>query len=295
MKNQIFLISTAAVLMFSSCSHEKYTKEIEDLKVKLIALKIETDRNAEYITDSLEWELNRNLNEIELDINNVLEKNGVIVGEDGTGIEHHTSTKEEIIRRVQTFSELLTHNRNKIDHLITKLEKAESNNDALIASLEKTKLRLEKQERTMEELFVQLQDERSKYGALDVGFRMLKAQNDSLSHCLGELDQKLHTGYLVVGDFRELKEKGVLSKDGGLFTLGAAHVLDNDFNERQFSQVDIREKVKVNVGARKAELITEHPTNSYEFKLDGKEVSYLEIKDPQEFWRASKYMVLEVN
>lgn len=295
MKKPIVFLSLFSLVMLGACSNDKYTEKIEELKVKLLALKIETDRRAEYLTDSLEWELSKNLNDIERDINSVLEKNGVMVGESATEIENHTSTKEEILSRVQTFSDLLSHNRNKIDHLISKLEKAENRNETLIASLERTRSRIEEQEQTIEDLFITLQDERSRYSNLDVGFRLLRTHNDSLSRCLSELDQKIHTAYFVVGDFKELKEKGVLSRDGGLFTVGSTHVLDNDFNERQFSQVDIREKVRVNVGAEKAELITEHPTDSYEFKLDGKEVAYLEIKDPEEFWKASKYMVLEVD
>jgi len=42
-------------------------------------------------------------------------------------------------------------------------------------------------------------------------------------------------------------------------------------------------------------LVTEHPTGSYEVVKEGENmVAYIAIKDPQEFWRISKYAVVEL-
>jgi hypothetical protein len=47
------------------------------------------------------------------------------------------------------------------------------------------------------------------------------------------------------------------------------------------------------LNTKKAVVISEHPNNSYTLVEENGLVAYLEIKDPQEFWRISKYAVIQ--
>ena len=46
------------------------------------------------------------------------------------------------------------------------------------------------------------------------------------------------------------------------------------------------------IDAKEIQLITEHPTDSYQLVKDGDKVQYLAITDPVNFWRISKYLVV---
>ena len=71
--------------------------------------------------------------------------------------------------------------------------------------------------------------------------------------------------------------------------------MKDQFNDNYFTEIDVREQKSFLIYAEKAELITNHPTNSY--KLMGMEsrVDSLLITDPEEFWKASKYLVIVID
>jgi len=51
---------------------------------------------------------------------------------------------------------------------------------------------------------------------------------------------------------------------------------------------------EIPIETRKAKLLTVHPAGTYEFKdlNDDKQIDILEIKNPKEFWKTSRYLVV---
>jgi hypothetical protein len=68
-------------------------------------------------------------------------------------------------------------------------------------------------------------------------------------------------------------------------------------NDKLFTQVDITKTKTIAVNSKSARLVTEHPASSYTLVKDesNKNIAYIEIKDPANFWKLSKYAVVEVN
>ena len=67
--------------------------------------------------------------------------------------------------------------------------------------------------------------------------------------------------------------------------------MNEDFNKEYFTKVDISTTNSINIGAKKAKIITTHPSSSY--KLVGeKPVERIDILNPTEFWSSSKYLVI---
>ena len=106
----------------------------------------------------------------------------------------------------------------------------------------------------------------------------------------------MNEAFFAMGSYKELKNKGILEKEGGFIGIGRNKVLTDTFDNNYFSKVDIREVKRIPVFSKKAEIITDHPTDSYELTEteDEKMIAYLEIKKPDDFWKASRYMVIEV-
>ena len=103
----------------------------------------------------------------------------------------------------------------------------------------------------------------------------------------------MHKAYYASGSYKELKEKGVLAKEGGFLGLGQNTTLSSNVDNEDFTQIDITKTDTIPVHSKKVELITEHPKGSYKLVENNGEISYLAIENPSEFWRLSKYMVIE--
>ena len=106
---------------------------------------------------------------------------------------------------------------------------------------------------------------------------------------------EINKAYVASGTYKELKAKGLLFKDGGFLGLGKKELLQSDFADSSFTQVNITELKAIPVNSKVAKLITEHPSSSYEMIRDSnKKISSIEIKDPEQFWKISKYAVVGI-
>lgn len=122
-------------------------------------------------------------------------------------------------------------------------------------------------------------------------------QSDTISYKQQQIVNKtneLNTGHFAMGTFKELKNEGILSREGGILGLGSSKAIQNNLNNKYFTTVDIRETKTIPLHAKKAKIISEHPDSSYQFVEKDGQIAYLEIKNPGEFWKISKYAVIEV-
>ncbi|HWY39117.1 MAG TPA: hypothetical protein VNY73_11195, partial [Bacteroidia bacterium] len=105
--------------------------------------------------------------------------------------------------------------------------------------------------------------------------------------------EKLNLAYYVIGTGKELKQKGITEKEGGFIGLGKTTEVKKDFNKDYFTKIDISQTTSIPIGAKKIKILSTHPSNSY--KLVGeKPVEKLEITNAEEFWSASKYLVIVI-
>jgi hypothetical protein len=106
--------------------------------------------------------------------------------------------------------------------------------------------------------------------------------------------EDLNRAFYAYGTYKELKDKGLLTKEGGFLFLGQNKSIQENFNDEFFTEINMSEIKMIPVKSKKVELITEHPAGSYKLVEDNGEVAYLEIEDPEEFWKMSKYVVMEL-
>lgn len=106
--------------------------------------------------------------------------------------------------------------------------------------------------------------------------------------------EKLNTAYYAFGTSKELIKNNVLTKEGGFIGMGKTAKMKEDFNKGYFTKVDISTISEIVLGAKKAKLITTHPAGSYKIEgADGK-AEKLVITNAEDFWSASKYLVIVV-
>jgi hypothetical protein len=87
----------------------------------------------------------------------------------------------------------------------------------------------------------------------------------------------------------------VITKVGGFLGLGKTKTLSADLNENNFEVIDMRATKQIPIEAENVSLITEHPAGSYEIIVDTNQTAVLAISNPDEFYKYSRYVVLEVD
>jgi len=110
---------------------------------------------------------------------------------------------------------------------------------------------------------------------------------------LGSKEDELNTAYYCYGSSKELKEQGVISKQGGFIGIGKTAKLSADFNKDYFTQIDVSIVKEIDLASDEVKIITNHSTDSY--RIEGEEdARKLIIVDSDVFWSSSKYLVIEV-
>jgi predicted RNase H-like nuclease (RuvC/YqgF family) len=105
---------------------------------------------------------------------------------------------------------------------------------------------------------------------------------------------KLNTAHYALGTFKKLKEEGIISREGSILGVGGGKAIQGNFDSKYFTELDIRKTKTIPLNAKKVVVISEHPTNSYKLVEENGQIAYLQIENPQEFWRISKYAVIEI-
>ena len=141
---------------------------------------------------------------------------------------------------------------------------------------------------------VQIADLKSQLEQLNVTLTSLNTNYTEAKQESAVKTDKLNTAYYAFGTSKELIKNNVLTKDGGFIGIGKNQKLKADFNKDYFTKVDISTTNSIVLGAKKAKLITTHPSSSYKIEGADGRAEKLTILNADDFWSASKYLVIVV-
>ncbi len=102
-----------------------------------------------------------------------------------------------------------------------------------------------------------------------------------------------NTIYYAIGTKKELINKGVIMKKGGVLGVGATESLKSNTNTSYFTSADMYSIHTLPLYSKVDKIITNHPSGSYTIKGD-KKVDSLIITNQKLFWSESKLLVIEV-
>jgi predicted nucleic acid-binding Zn-ribbon protein len=109
---------------------------------------------------------------------------------------------------------------------------------------------------------------------------------------ISEKTTKLHTAYYTIGTYKQLRDKKILAKQGGFLGLGKSKSMVPDFNKDGFTQIDYTATNSIAIDTKNAKLVSTHPTGSYTLTRENNVIKGIQITDPENFWKASKYLVV---
>lgn len=294
MKNYLLILIASATVLFS-CNG------------KLKQLKEENERLAqEGVTqDSLLNHFMTSFNDFEANLEQIKARENLITMQSGDP-EMRKDTKGKILDDLQAISDLMDKNRGIIDDLNEKIKNSEIKNKQFRnmiarlnkqmkerdASIEELKGQLADANFKVEELAVRVSDLNSRAEALSTDNELkaarLSAQDSTLSSQQELIEQqveRLNTAYYVAGTAKELKDKNVVV---------SRKQVNGDFDPSAFTQIDITQTESIPFDARKARILTHHPSSSYELvdTDEDKHIDQIAIRNPETFWKQSKYLVV---
>ncbi|MBC8047486.1 MAG: hypothetical protein H7Y00_11875 [Fimbriimonadaceae bacterium] len=290
-----FLILLVAPFLFAACNQKK----VDELETQVSSLE---GQSAEYKKG---WEDAQNevtqylsdFNEIEANLDEIKKSEGIISNQlDG---ETSPAPKQSIMNSITTLNELIQKNKSLVAELDKKYKNSSYKNkelDKMVASLNE---KIQEKESELIALKTELEQSNFQVATLSTELNTVsqaKMQLDSVNTIqagtIAKQTEDLNTVYYVSGSYKELKEKGVVDKEGGFIGLGKTKELTDDFNASAFTKVDLRTFTELPINSKTAKIVTTHPTVAYELVEGDKEIEELVINDPNAFWKSSKYLVV---
>ena len=120
----------------------------------------------------------------------------------------------------------------------------------------------------------------------------LRAESDMKDEVIQSETDALHKAFYVIGTSKELEKGNIIDKKGGLLGIGKTSELHNDFDETRFTRIDYMVTNSIPINSKKVHIVTSHPSNSYSFEKEKGMITNLIITNGEEFWKASKYLVI---
>jgi DNA repair exonuclease SbcCD ATPase subunit len=256
--------------------------------------------------DSVINALDGTISEIEENITFIKNKRGQLELEKQEG---NREQKKRIIEDIALMNTMLEESEKKIDELNKKLASSNVELSSFKNRISKLTSELKEQNEVVVQMQRELEQKDFQLAELDMKVNEMTqdilVMNDSISvmndsiavktEKLQQMDEQLHKAYWTFGTFKELKENGVVAREGGILgILGTNKTLNKQLNDNYFTELDIRSTQTIPLYAKKAEVISEHSDSSYRFVYQDDSIAYLVIEDPNEFWKLTKYAVIEV-
>jgi len=244
--------------------------------------------------DSVISEWITTFDEIERNIALIKEKEKIITV-NSSNPEISKDKKMLVLEDIKYINTLLEQNKKKIASLTAQLKKSGGTMKIMQSKITELEATMKENETEIAELKTALVDREFAIEQLNEEMTVMQDTIASKNEVINTQTYEMNKAFYVAGTYKELKAKGLLTKEGGFIGLGKTKSLTGNFSDDAFIQIDVTITLSLAVESKTAKLITEHPDGSYEFLRDAdKNIVSIEIKDPALFWKISKYAVVEV-
>ncbi len=203
------------------------------------------------------------------------------------------TSQQQIRENMEFIQQALQQNREQIAQLEEKLKTSSVNSSSLKKTIEKLQAQMDEKTAQIEELQKQLAEkdiviaqQGDQIDALNTNVAQLNEENKQKTQTVQQQTAELNKAWFVFGTKAELKEQNIL-KNGEVLK-------SEDFNQKYFTEIDIRTMKEIRLYSKKAELLTNHPSGSYRLEKDSNNQYVLYITNAKTFWSVSKFLVILV-
>jgi chromosome segregation ATPase len=217
------------------------------------------------------------------------------------------SQKEILVADIKLMNEMLEESSKKIEELDKMLKASGIDIKSFKNKIAQLNTSIAEQDNNIQQLRAELEQRDYKIADMDSQIVQLKSdiasKEDSIeyksqiiaekSQTIEEKENEMNEVYFVAGTYDQLADKGVLTKEGGFMGIGKNKAIRDDVTENNFEKLDMRNTSHFKLNTKKAKLISQHPDNSYRLVEQNDKIAFLEIENPAEFWKLTKYVIVE--
>lgn len=204
--------------------------------------------------------------------------------------EGKQGVKQRVQENIYMISNLLAENNAKIAELEERLNESDLKNTKFQKTINRLKKDLKAKNAEIAKLYKDLESKNFKIDSLLVENQIVgqrAAELTALSEAqlaqLNAQDVALHTAYFFMGTRKELRANDINVKDK-----------DSGYRTSLFTPIDVRTFDRLATDSKSAKILTKHPEGSYELTRGEDKKYTLVIKNPTDFWNASKYLIIQV-
>ena len=208
--------------------------------------------------------------------------------------------KKQLRDDIVLIQQSINKHKNRLAELEKRLKQSTNYNSKMEKSIANLKMQLDDQQKTINNLTEQLAAAHIQIKNLNQSVDSLNTVNKAVtrekeaaqeeSKQLTNEVNNLNTCYYVVGSKKELTAHKII--ESGF--LRKTKILQGDFEMSYFTKADRRTLNEVPLHSKKAQLMTNHPSDSYEI-VDHGNVKTLHILNPARFWEKSNFLVVKVD
>ena len=294
-KPVVWIASIAVVLLvaFGISLISQKTNQIEEMEMANAGLE-----ETIHLRDSVVNDLMTTFNEIDENLTFINARRSQLALD--VSREMNPDRKARLMADIRLMDSMLVASSKHIEDLEARLKDSgirmrsfENRIAALNKTISENSLEMAELTRTLEHKEMQIADLSSQVEMYQVVLEEKEEEIFNKELNILERQQKLNTAFYTMGSFRELKEQGILSRTGGILGLGSSKAIQPNLSNDHFTMLDITQTKTIPIASKSARIISEHPADSYEFIEEEGIISALVIENPEEFWRISKYAVIE--
>lgn len=234
------------------------------------------------------------VNQIETNISAISQKQAEVADMTSQN-EMSKSQFDRINDDITNINALMEANRNQMETLKKKMKGAGFKIAELEKKLASLQQELDAKNAELAALNTKIAELNTTVDGLNTNVKTLTATTEEQAKNIADKTTKLNTAYYTTGTYKELETKKVLNKEGGFLGIGKNKKLINDFKPDAFTMIDITQTKTIELNSKTAKVISTHPSGSYSIdRKDKNHVNSLIINDPDQFWKASKYLVVMI-
>ena len=208
--------------------------------------------------------------------------------------------KKQLRDDIVLIQQSINKHKTRLAELEKRLKQSTNYNANMEKSIASMKQQLEDQQKTINSLTEQLAAAHIQIKNLNQSVDSLNAVNKAVTKEKEAAQQEsknltnevnnLNSCYYVIGSKKELKNHKIIETG----FLRKTKILEGDFEMSYFTKADRRTLSEIPLHSNKAQLMTNHPKDSYEI-VDHGNVKTLHIINADRFWEKSNFLVVKVD
>ncbi len=291
MKKILYLILISVVVLTTGCNRKEIAR-LQAQRDSLLAVGSSKDASLVEFVDAF--------NEIQANLDTIKQKEMVIDNTAKGAMEVKGSKKEQIQSDITYIYNLLQKNRQLVAQLSDKLKKSNRQTAELQKMIDNLNQMISEKDAQIAQLTdelgkmnIKVQDLTREVGDLSTSVSNLTTETQQKQQVIDDKTTQLNTAYYVIGTTRELKDKNIITKEGGFIGIGRSKDVQDQVDLSYFTRVDITKLDVIPIMKKKVNIVSSHPANSYRISGENAADSLI-ITNPNEFWSLSKVLVINV-